>query len=760
MSYDSNPSLKAYFNQQKTREVNGWLLDLYEDPDKGVKLWLIGEDEQRQCFYQDLPLTFYAAGPAPRLRALWRWLSALPDPPSLSRQERKDLFFPDLLPVLAIQVKKPSGLRPLFQQVERAFPDLTYYDADVQVQIHHSARFNTFPMAHCRLEVGPDDYVHNIEVLDSRWDIDPDPVPLRVMSIKLDKDPRHNQPTRLLVQYRTYAYVLPLLDGETPAFWLKTALQKHDPDILITDFGDTWLLDFLLESVHHDYEKLPINRDPDRPVTRIREKSYFTYGQVVYRGQQIHLFGRIHIDRTNAMMWSDYSLDGILENARVTSLPIQTSARVSPGTGISSMQMTVALQTGVLVPWHKQQAERPKTALELIHADFGGLAYQPIPGLHRDVGEIDFVSLYPAIMVRCNISPEKTPITLDDPPAADPGLIPQTLAPLLEKRIALKQSIASLPPRDARRELFKARASAEKWLLVVCFGYLGYRNARFGRIESHEAVTAGGRDALLLAKEAAEDADYLVLHMYVDGLWVQKEGYKRTEDYQPLLDEIRRRTGIKIALDGIYRWVVFLPSRVDSRVPVPNRYFGVFQDGTIKVRGLETRRHDTSLWVSETQTNLLRHLAQAEDADHLPDYLPGAIELLRQELGRLRRGKIPFEELLVAQKLSRELAKYADPSPAARAAMQLEAIGKPCQPGQRIRFLLTLGKPGVYAWDLPDPPDRRTLDLAAYTKLLLRAAENILMPMGITASALRQLVVGRSLALPLIAEIPSRYTYI
>ena len=72
---------------------------------------------------------------------------------------------------------------------------------------------------------------------------------------------------------------------------------------------------------------------------------------------------------------------------------------------------------------------------------------------------------------------------------------------------------------------------------------------------------------------------------------------------------------------------------------------------------------------------------------------------------------------------------------------------------------LTLGKPGVYAWDLPDPPDPRTTDLAAYTKLMLRAAENILQPMGITASALRQLVVGRSLALPLLVEAPIRHIY-
>src|SRR4030067_1073134 len=36
----------------------------------------------------------------------------------------------------------------------------------------------------------------------------------------------------------------------------------------------------------------------------------------------------------------------------------------------------------------------------------GGRVPQPLVGLHHDVGEIDFVSMYPGIMVHFNISPE------------------------------------------------------------------------------------------------------------------------------------------------------------------------------------------------------------------------------------------------------------------------------------------------------------------------------------------------------------------
>ena len=730
-------------------EVNGWLLDLYEDPDRGLKLWFILEDERRVCLYQPFPVCFYAAGAAHRLRALWRWLSSLPDFPALAREERRDLFTPDPIPVLAVRVEKPSALRELFQRTEQAFPDLTYYDADVQVQLRHAARYGTFPLAFCQLTTDSSESIRQIEVQTSRWEIDPAPPPLRVMEIDLDSDPAKTAPTAMTVRFRAECRRLPILPGETTAYWVKTLLKQHDPDILVTDFGDTWLLDHLAESVHHDHEKLPLNRDAACPVTHIREKSYFSYGQIVYRGRQVHLHGRVHIDRQNAMIWSDYGLEGILETARVTALPIQTAARVSPGTGISGMQMITALQNGILIPWHKQQVEQPKTMLDLIHADFGGLVYQPTVGLHRDVAEIDFVSLYPSVMVRCNISPEKSPLSLSDPPPAQPGLIPQTLAPLLLKRVELKTRTPGFPGWDPRRKEYKARSSALKWLLVVCFGYLGYKNARFGRIESHEAVTAGGREALLRAKEAAEDLDFRVLHLFVDCLWVQKAGCIQGEDFQALIEEVNARTGLHIALNGIYRWVVFLPSRLDERVPVGNRYFGVYQDGTIKVRGLDARRRDTPPWVAQTQMALIEHLAQAPDADQLPGCLPGMLDLLRRELRRLRAGQVPLEDLLMAQRLSRSPEKYATPSPAARAALQLQAAGKGVQPGQRVRFWYVLGKQSVWAWELPNflPPCR--IDVAKYRQLLLRAAESVFQPFGISAQEMDLLMDGNTASIPL-----------
>ena len=729
-------------------EHTGWLLDLFADPQGGVILWLLGDDGERYRLQQTFPVTFYAAGPAARLRALWRFLENQPVPVTLSRTERRDLFQPQPLTVLAIQVAQPARQPRLFQQVVKRFPELTYYDADLQLTLRYSAVYHVFPLARCRVSVNDAGQVEKIAALDLPWDLDPAPPTLRILDLEPDSDPAHAPPTHLSLRFERFTYRLPLEPIRPLLVGLRSIINRHDPDLLLTSWGDTWLMPHLLDLSRQANLALPLNREPSLAPAHKPERTYFSYGQVVHQGRQVLLFGRWHIDRYNAMLFHDYGMHGIYELSRVTSLPVQTAARVSPGSGISAMQMLTALRQGILVPWHKQQAERPKTILDLMRADQGGLVYQPTIGLHYDVAEIDFISMYPSIMVHFNISPETVGSSQAIADAApelgtpgDPqpqGLVPQTLAPLLKKRLALKTSLATLPAWHPQRKAYQARASAHKWLLVTCFGYLGYKNARFGRIEAHEAVTAYGREALLRAKEAAEDLGFEVLHLYVDGMWIAKPGASQVPDFQPVLEAISERTGLPIALEGVYRWIAFLSSRLDARVPVANRYFGVFQDGSIKVRGIEARRRDTPPFIARTQAEMLVELAHVSRDAPVDMYLPKILALLRRKLAALRGGRLPLEQLLVAQKLSRTLDEFRTPSPVARAATQLLAVGKTTSPGERVRFLYTRGEPGVYAWNLPQPPDPASVDVDRYSELLLRAATTMLEPFGVSEQLLSQ----------------------
>lgn len=713
---------------------NGWLLDILPN-EHNVTLWVLGEEGKRQALHHDFPIAFYAAGPAAQLRALWKWLRQQPQNPRLGREERRDLFV-GFIPVLSVELSHPADLAPLFTRTAQAFPDLIYYNADIPISLRYTAEHGVFPLANCEIKLDPQDRIIDIHAIHSPWEIEQSLPPLSVLSLEPECDPFHATPTKVHIQTPRTRTTLNLEPARAFIVSLCALLRRYDPDLLLTAWGDTWLLPHLLKMSNETGIDLPLNRDPDQSIKHREARTYHAYGQVIHRGKQVLLAGRWHIDIHNAVMYNDYGLEGIWELARVTSLPVQTVARVSPGTGISSMQIVTALREGVLVPWHKQQAEHTKSVLDLIHSDMGGLVFQPTIGLHKDVAEIDFISLYPSVMARFNISPETIQPGIHDEDTGLPatsteqGLIPKTLEPLLKKRIAIKMELVSMSNWDMRYKIYKAQSAAHKWLLVTCFGYLGYKNARFGKIEAHEAVTAYGREALLLAKEAAEDMGFTVLHLYVDGLWVQKKGSKKVEDFQPLLDDILTRTGLPIALDGIYRWISFLPSRMNKNVPVANRYFGVFQSGEVKCRGIEIRRHDTPSFVREFQREALDLLARSPDADHISEYLPKIQSLIDKKLYELRHHLVPPEDLIICQTLSRPVGEYRVPSPAAIAAKQLEEAGKFLRPGQTVRFVYTLGKPGVHAWDLEHSLDPASVNIQAYKLLLNRAMETIMEPFG------------------------------
>ncbi len=345
--------------------------------------------------------------------------------------------------------------------------------------------------------------------------------------------------------------------------------------------------------------------------------------------------------------------------------------------------------------------------------------------------------MYPSIMVRFNISPDTvcapdgelvpelgTRIRRDRQ-----GLIPETLEPLLKKRFRYKQLIRELSPDDPRCEVYRRRYSAHKWLLVTCFGYLGYKNARFGRIEAHEAVNAYGREVLLQAKELIEARGFRVLHMLVDGLWIHKPHAHRRPDYDALLAEITESTGLHIALDGVYRWLAFLPSRTEPRIAVANRYFGAFEDGSLKIRGIEARRHDTPEYIKRTQMEMLEILAQEPDIAGFRAAVPEAVAYAAERLRALRAGEVPVRELVIANRLSRALHDYKVRTINLRVAQQLTSAGAVLNPGERLRYLLVPGPEKGIPWEWIDcevPYDRQ-----AYIELLLRAIESVLMPVGV-----------------------------
>lgn len=281
-------------------KVTGWLFDVYPNEQEGVTLWLIGEDGERHCLQHTFPVTFYAAGPSVRLRALWQYLEGQAVPVRLSRMERRDLFSGQIT-VLACEVIHPSALYGVFQQASQSFPDLTYYDADIHLALRYAAALDVFPPARCEVET-LGNQVQSIRPLDTRWELDPAPAPLRSLSLEPDVEPSHQTPKGIIFQYNRCRYQLSLEPARAVLVNLRTILERYDPDLILTSHGDSWLIPWLVTKARELGLPLPLNRGPTQDLLTRKEHSYFSYGQIVYRGQQTQLFGRWHLDRHNTML--------------------------------------------------------------------------------------------------------------------------------------------------------------------------------------------------------------------------------------------------------------------------------------------------------------------------------------------------------------------------------------------------------------------------------------------------------------------------
>ena len=728
-----------------------WLFDAYPAQD-GMTVWMIDENGRMHQLRDHFIPAFYAQGPHADLRDLCHMLRARRAPVDLRRVERLDLFLDRPQEVLEVGVRNPGALPRLFRDAANAYPDLTYYDADIPLPQRYALARGIFPLAYCTVD-HQDGHIDRIEALNSPWDIDYTLPPLRTMNIRLEgemRDPSRGHRGDLLVEIEGQILRFPRTRSRQLVLGIKHLIEQYDPDVLISTYGDNHILPRLLELANHYGIQLQLNRDETQRVLRKSASSYFSYGRIVFRNEQHLLYGRWHFDCQNAFLANDYGIDGILEIARLTGLPPQTVARVSTGTGISAMQIATALRRGVLVPWQKREPEALKTGNDLLAADKGGLVYTPIAGLHEHVAELDFTAMYPSIMVNFNVSPETVGANCCEGeliPELEThicrhrqGLVPETLAPLLEKRNRYKRLMRTLPRDDPRVEAYRRRYSAHKWLLVTCFGYLGYKNARFGRIEAHEAVNAYGREALLQTKELVEARGFRVLHIYVDGLWIHKPGARERPDYDALLDDIQEQTGLGIGLEGIYRWLAFLPSRTEPRVAVANRYFGAYQDGSLKIRGIEARRRDTPDFIKETQLGMLEILSEGQDAAGFRATVPQAIAFAQERLGVLRAGQAPAQQLVVTHRLSRRPEEYTVRTAAARVAQQLVAQGVELHPGERLNFLLVPGPEKAVAWEMIEtatPYDRE-----AYTELLIRAVDSVLAPLGVDRITLETWLLG------------------
>ncbi|MCP2507794.1 MAG: hypothetical protein NLN64_05840 [Candidatus Thalassarchaeaceae archaeon] len=780
--------------------VEGWILDIYQDSNsEGMIVWIKLDDGgvSKHIFHWS-PI-IHIAGNLDNISALETKLKGIEyeilfGKMKFSRQMRlKNHESDNTSEVLAISISRPSKIKHVADVIAAIgkWSNFEIYSVDPKPSQRFLHDMNTHPFG--RVKISNNEIISLDNRTDSHWS----PPPLKQAILKVNCKDRHGKrsPNGIVTGVTIidmglvgsnskgnpiHIQLSPERNQDEFLYEVERAMHWINPDVLITNKGDSIDFPALINIASRQGRELQFSRN--KRGTNIRRKAIttFSYGRILRSDAYHALEGRIHVDMGASFIGKEGGLEGLCELARVSGIPAQDLSRLSPGSAISAMQIKQSMEDRVLVPWKKNRPEDMKTGTQMLISDRGGLYLDPRPGVHKQVYELDFASLFPSIIATRNISPEtmncecckipegkelrtgKLPLhpnmaleeierrkrSNQDLQLLVPelgmhtctkkyGFLGRVVAPIIERRKHLKSR------RKSKGDVWDRRQNVLKWLLVTCFGYTGYKNARFGRIECHEAICAWSREMIIDAMHDAEEEGWDCLHAIVDSIWLvdlQNRSEKaRNESISRLIDNIEAKSGVPIELEDVYEWIAFVPNRTTG-VGALTKYFAYGANGW-KIRGIELRQHSTCQWIKRLQKSILEELRIGPPKDAIIR----SMKFFNEEISNLKKGKITLSELIIARRVRNKAGQHKVLNLTAAALLRELDLGQNTHPGRKIRF-------AVVGQGRRNPSNRIRMaseiksgkksilgqrgDISYYEALALRAASALLSPFGVSEEEL------------------------
>jgi len=769
-------------------QFDGWLLDV-TTYNNGVILWVKTVKEQKVVkIFHDFHPEFFAVPKRHVGKDFKRLKQILKSHHNIKGvricEKYVKLEDHEKAKIFGVSVVKPSVFKKTIKEIDE-IGLFTTYNTDLPISQMYFYVNDLFPMSLCGLKVKLEKKkkanehsmrLISLELKDNNEELFYDLPPLKAVWLDIKIQQRgmrsyYNDPllyAEVSIVEKDEKANIPRADGQRKrkilidkadeAETIKTiskVIERLDPDIILTHGGDEFVFPYLAAraSVNRISKDLYFSRTKTPLRNCIFNLSgnsdhYMSYGIIMRRSKtQVYFTGRFHLDTTTygSLHFSEGNIPGVIEVARISRVPMQRLCRITIGGALQSIQYYNAYKLDHLIPPFKKSPEDFRSGMDLITNDRGGHIFEPLIGVFDQVVELDFSSMYPSLMANFNISSEtiNCKCCKDDGTgirvpggggfhicSKRQGIISKSISLPLRKRLQYKDYNKT---HDDLR--YKFTDIALKWVLVVSFGYLGFKNARFGKIEAHQTVCAFAREFLMRSAEIAEQHGCRIIHGIVDSLWLQDTKGRTPEEFEKLTkgiaEKITREMKIPMNWEGRYNVIVFLPSRAEHDIPTLNHYWGIKSNGEIKVRGIEVRRRDTPKIVKDAQYAFIDIFQGAKSADEFNERIPQAKKKLFEYVERVYSGEVSRDELTIKQKISRSPNQYKVNSYQAVAARQLERSGVVASAGKNVRYIIlnadadpNFPEKKVILSDLYDEK-KHEYDRKKYVELLKRAFENI-----------------------------------
>lgn len=258
----------------------------------------------------------------------------------------------------------------------------------------------------------------------------------------------------------------------------------------------------------------------------------------------------------------DYSLDDVvstlkiaeetlplsLELTRIVGQPFFDITRMATGQQAEWYLVRKAYEYNELVPNKPSGRQFSSRKSE---SAVGGYVKEPEKGLHNNLVQFDFRSLYPSIIISKNVSPdvllrkhlgidynianllneEKNLEENEDNYNISPeydnkfakipqGFIPSVIGNVINERLKIKKQMKE-SNNSTEKKILKVQQDALKRLANTMYGIYGFSRFRWYSIECAESITAWGREYIKDTMKKAEEYGFKAIYADTDGFYAK-----------------------------------------------------------------------------------------------------------------------------------------------------------------------------------------------------------------------------------------------
>jgi DNA polymerase I len=306
-------------------------------------------------------------------------------------------------------------------------------------------------------------------------------------------------------------------------------------------------------------------------------RRYISLDRYTLERVYLELFGEEKIDVPGDRIWEfwdndgdnlkrlfEYSLDDVvstlkiaemtlplsLELTRIVGQPFFDITRMATGQQAEWYLVRKAFEDNELVPNKPTGSQYSSRKRE---KNVGGYVKEPEKGLHENLVQFDFRSLYPSIIISKNVSPDVlikkdhvsnrylkniATVNLKSDKDINPddfnispeysykfakkpiGFIPSVIGNVLDERLRIKKQLKETED-ETEKKLLDVQQQALKRLANTMYGIYGFSRFRWYSIECAESITAWGREFIQDTMKKAEKFGFKAIYADTDGFYAK-----------------------------------------------------------------------------------------------------------------------------------------------------------------------------------------------------------------------------------------------